>query len=111
MRTGPGMDAGGTGGAVWAKTAPESRPDARNGEPETRGRCLFISKVPSPSRFVGVMKPWNGDQSVNGAWAAYSASGWFSGRARSKAGSSRQAASMATILGNLSSGTFSRRAL
>src|SRR5580700_1302044 len=42
---------------------------------------------------------------------SHSASGWFSGRARSKAGNARQAASIATILGNLSSGTFKRRAL
>lgn len=52
-----------------------------------------------------------------GAWSSrparsrHSASGWFSGRALSKAGNFRQAASTATIFGNLSSGTFSRRAL
>src|SRR5690348_8220515 len=41
----------------------------------------------------------------------HSASGWFSGRALSNAGSLRQAVSAATIFGNASSGTLSRRAL
>src|SRR3954452_21577608 len=41
----------------------------------------------------------------------HSASGWFSGRALSKAGSLAQAASTATTLGKASSGTLSRRAL
>ena len=45
------------------------------------------------------------------ARSRHSASGCFSGRALSKAASFRQAASAATIFGNLSSGTFSRRAL
>ena len=40
-----------------------------------------------------------------------SASGWFYGRAWSKAASLPQAASTATILGKRSSGTLSRRAL
>ena len=48
---------------------------------------------------------------LKGEGKDYSASGWFSGRARSKAGSAKQAASTATILANFSSGTFNRRAL
>jgi hypothetical protein len=55
------------------------------------------------------IKRRNGDQSVD--VPRHSASGWFSGRARSKAGSARQARSMPTILGNRSSGTFKRLAL
>ena len=43
--------------------------------------------------------------------AVLDASGWFSGRALSKADSFRQAASTATIFGKRSSGTFKRRAL
>ena len=45
------------------------------------------------------------------AIAVHSASGWFSGRAFSKAESFAQAASTATILGYGSSGTLRRRAL
>jgi hypothetical protein len=41
----------------------------------------------------------------------YSASGWSSGRAASKAGSFSNAASTADILGKRSSGTLKRRAL
>ena len=42
---------------------------------------------------------------------AYSASGWFSGRALSKAGSFRQAASTAAIFGYFAKSTLKRRAL
>src|SRR5262249_4320756 len=49
--------------------------------------------------------------SLNAGYKDYSLSGWLSGLALSKAGSFRQAASAATILGNLSSGTLKRRAL
>jgi hypothetical protein len=67
----------------------------------TRMRCLevtLMSSLESLSRVYAIA-------------VHHSSSGWFSGRARSKAASFMQAASMATSLGNRSSGTFRRRAL
>ena len=76
----------------------------------TRTRCLagHVDVASGPLPFRRATREGDGDG--RGA-SRHSASGWFSGRAWSKAASLAQAASTATILGNRSSGTFSRRAL
>ena len=97
--------------ATAAQTASALAPRIRR--PRPRASPIIVASR-SPNPIQGMPRP-NGDQSVKWTKAGkfvhpqvltakgeiHSASGWFSGRARSKAGSARQAASMPTIFGKL----------
>src|SRR3954469_13723463 len=84
----------------------------RSGHPEDGGgyvgcfRRRWLLRLSQNARLDGLES-----RHVSSCSYSYSASGWFSGRARSNAGSLRQAASTAASLGYFVMSTLRRRAL